>query len=182
MTLLEEKNRIYSEIKAELDGIQEEREKTGQEIEKTLEKVKAADDGDARENAGLDVAKDTLAKLYQLVLMQQMSISKFKDIEEYALYQLLFPDDAPPEHCFEYNSIGRAVLYSTLRLKIHRGDGRIQDLVTILMPSGFSFKTTGCCSVDNPAVKLLVGSKQGDNINYTCITGEKVIYEVVEIL
>ena len=77
MTLLEERDRIYSEIKAELDGIQEEREKTGQEIEKTLEKVKEADDGDARENAGLDVAKDALAKLYQSVLKQQVAISKF---------------------------------------------------------------------------------------------------------
>lgn len=181
MTLIEERNRIYSEIKAELDGIQEEREKTGQEIEKTLEKVKEADDGDARENAGLDIAKDALAKLYQSVLKQQVAIGKFKDVEEYSLYKLLFPDDTPPEHCFEYNNIGKAVLYSTLRLKIHRGDGRVQDLVTILMPSGFGFKTTGCCSVDNPAVKLLVGSKAGDRINYTCITGEKVVYEVIEV-
>ena len=182
MTLQQEKDRIYSELTAELESVQEELEKGGQQIEEAIKVVKGADDGDARENAGLDVAKEELAKLYQLVLMQQQSISKFQKIEERTLFSLLFPELAPPENCFEYNSVGRAVLYSTLRLKVHRGDGTIQDLVVILMPSGFNFTTMGCCSVDNPAVKLLLGARPGARINYSCITGEKVVYEVVEIL
>ena len=182
MTLREEKEIIYSEIKKEIDEVKASLAGDSKKVEDAINNIKANDTGDARENAGLDIAKDDLIKLYQDITMRQQLLNKFQEIEEQELFNLLFPGVAVPDNCLLYNSIGKAVLYSTLRLKVHRGNGTIQDMIIILMPSGLNFKTSGCCPVDNPAVKLLMGSRAGDKIPFTCITGEKVVYEVLEIL
>lgn len=182
MTLYEEKMKIYADIKAEIDGIKDTLSENSKKVEMAINDIKTNDTGDARENAGLDIAKDELSSIYQTIMMRQQLLSKFQEIEEYNLYTLLFPESTPPDTCYEYNSIGRVALYSTVRLKIQRGNGTIQDMVIIIMPSGFNFKTIGCCPVDNPAVKLMVGAHEGDKIPFTCVTGERVTYEIVEIL
>lgn len=182
MMLQDEKMKIYADIKAEIDEIKESLSENSRKVEMAINDVKTNDTGDARENAGLDIAKDELSTLYQNITMRQQLLGKFQEIEEYNLYTLLFPGTTPPDTCYEYNSVGRVVLYSTVRLKIHRGNGTVKDMVIIIMPSGFNFKTVGCCPVNNPAVKLLVGAKEGDRIPFTCVTGEKVTYEIIEIL
>lgn len=182
MTLQEEKMKIYQQLEQEVRDMKKSLDDYSRRIDSAIGSVKENDTGDARENAGLDIAKDDLVAAYKEILRIQSILSKFQEVEERDLYVRLFPEKAVPEYCLYYNHVGRAVLYSTLRVEVKRESGRVQDMILMLMPAGFNFKTMGCCSLDAPAARLMLNSKQGQTIPYVCPTGERVEYLIKEIL
>ena len=184
MTLQEERARLYQSLAAEVQEMKNSLSECSDKIDIAVGTVKDSDTGDARENAGLDIAKDELVGLYREVVRIQAILAKFQEVEELELYQTLFPEniDSIPSRCMRYNHVGKAVLYSTLRVDVKRGNGNVSEMILMLMPAGFNFKTRGCSSVDTPAARLMLNARQGQTIPYTCSTGEKVEYTIKEIL
>lgn len=182
MTLAEERELIYASLAKEVDETKKALTESNRTIDQAIGNVKSNDTGDARENAGLDIAKERLVELYQDVTRKQGLLAKFQEIEESTLFSLLFPELPIPDYCMKYNNIGKAVMYSTVRLEITRGNGSKQNMTIMLMPPGLNFRTTGCSSIDNPATRLIINAKPGQEIPYLCPTGEQVVYKVLEVL
>lgn len=182
MTLAEEREVIYTNLAQEVDDTKKALAESNRLINHAIGNVKSNDTGDARENAGLDIAKERLIELYTDVSRKQAMLSRFQEIEESNLFSRLFPELPIPDYCMPYNNIGKAVMYSTLRLEVTRGSGEKQEMVIMLMPPGLNFRTTGCSAIDNPATRLMLNAKEGQKIPYTCSTGEQVVYKVLEVL
>lgn len=184
MTLQEERTRIYQSLAKEIQDMKDSLSDCSNKIDIAVGAVKESDTGDARENAGLDIAKDELVGLYREIMRIQAILAKFQEVEELELYQILFPENinSIPSRCMKYNHVGKAVLYSTLRVDVKRGNGTVTEMIIMLMPAGFNFKTRGCSSVDTPATRLMLNARPGQKIPYTCPTGEKVEYTIKEIL
>ena len=181
---------LYSSISAEYQAIVRDKEiAVDKQIQDILHKLQSAGHQDVREDAARDAIMESLDMLYKERTKLAQQRANFENIQNADLYQILFPN-SPVVQGFKYKSVGKVVPYAAVRLEIVRESGTVSERVILVLPEGLDVDVSKreacagmcCCCANNNAIKRMLGAEAGTRIEYTCSTGETVMYVIKEIL
>lgn len=149
------------------------------EKKKCQEEYMAANTGDRSENAPLQAAIENLKRNNLDIRECENVISGLAAIEDAGFLKKIFEEGSEVlKGKRKYNSIGKVVMYSTVRLDFE-GD----ELIFRIYPDGVSHIDIGVMAANSKLASSLMGKVVGDKVSVTrnSSAGKYAVYTIKEI-